>query len=227
MQKALVIGLGISGRASCQLLLKMGYEVVAVDDMPIQDSLFDIKVCREISSIDIDDFQLVVPSPGISPGHRLYLAAKQRAIPIMGEAQIALSLLPQKAIGITGTNGKTTVTSLVTHCLVFSGYKAVAIGNIGNPLSLYALSPDPSEILVVELSSYQLETMYGKFFDVAAILNITPDHLDRYNTFNEYANAKWRIQHCLKEDGTLFVFDRVLEEFGHLDQREEWHQLFA
>jgi len=220
MQKALVIGLGISGRASCQLLLKMGYEVVAVDNKEIDGLSSDVEFYNEDSSIHLPGFHLVIVSPGVSPAHPLYRQAIQQAIPIMGEAQIALSQLSQTTIGITGTNGKTTVTSLVTHCLVSSGYKAVSIGNIGDPISLYALKPNPEEVLVVELSSYQLETMQGRLLDAAVILNITPDHLERYDTMNDYARAKWRIQYCLKNGGPLFVFDEVVEEFGHLDQKK-------
>ncbi len=211
MKRALVIGLGLSGKAACQLLRKMGYEVFAVDRDSKQ--VQDVHILEE-NAVNVADFACIVPSPGVSPFHPLYAKGLELGIPILGEAQLALSQLSQKIIGISGTNGKTTVTSLVTHILVSAGYKARSLGNIGDPLALYALKSDPSEILVVELSSYQLETMQGELLDAAVILNITPDHLDRYPSMLEYVKAKWRIHGCMKRDKTLIVYDKTVEEFG-------------
>ncbi len=218
MQTALVIGLGISGRAACKLLLKLGYRVIAVDDNITQCPEIEELGVKIVSSLDADfkELDLAVVSPGISQQHPFYKWAIQCAIPVIGEAQFALQNLSQTMIGITGTNGKTTVTSLLGHIFCCSGRKAKCLGNIGDPLSQYALSPDPTEILVVELSSYQLETMEGTILDAALILNITPDHLDRYANMYEYAVAKWQIQYCLKKDAPLIVYDRALKEYEEL-----------
>jgi UDP-N-acetylmuramoylalanine--D-glutamate ligase len=97
-----------------------------------------------------------------------------------------------------------------------SGYKAKALGNIGSALTDNIEYLDPGEIVVTELSSYQLETMTSKVFDAAVILNITPDHLDRYKSMDEYAEAKFRLQGCMKEGAVLYVFSPVAKNFGHL-----------
>jgi len=135
---------------------------------------------------------------------------------VIGEAELALRSLSQRAVAITGTNGKTTVTLLVEHILKTAGIKARSLGNIGEPLAAYAMQPDPEEVLVVELSSYQIETLTARAFDAAVILNISPDHLDRYSNMEGYAKAKCDLQKCLREEGALFVHHRVAEEFGYL-----------
>ena len=214
MKRALVLGLGISGKAVSSLLLRQGYHVTGADaKLKVVEG---IDVLSDRAVLDLGDFDLFVPSPGISIEHPYYASAIKSGIPICGEAGIALHSLKQPMVAITGTNGKTTVTMLTTHVLQSCGRKARALGNIGEPLANYALNPDPSEVLVIELSSYQLETIQGKFFDAAAILNITPDHLDRHKTMREYATLKWRLQHCLKDTKRLFVYQEVIEEFGDL-----------
>ena len=218
MVRALVIGLGISGKAACALLQKKGYQVTGADAKPSGIFLEGVEIVSETEDLPFSRFDLVVPSPGVSFEHPYYRKAKELGIPLLGEAQLALLELSQPMAAITGTNGKTTVTSLVAHILCSSGRKARALGNIGDPLAEYALHPDPQEILVVELSSYQLETMKGEFFDAAALLNITPDHLDRYKTMQKYAEAKWRLQHCLKKNKKLFVYHTVMEEYGDLNE---------
>lgn len=200
---ALVIGLGISGKAAVSLLELQGYSVTGFDD--------------RLSNLEIawDGIDLVVVSPGVEPSHKLYQEALARQIPLIGEAELALSHLQgkQRMLGVTGTNGKTTVTLLLEHVLTMSGYPAKALGNVGIPLSAYALDPHQDEILVVELSSYQLETMVTPVFDGAVLLNITPDHLDRYGNMHAYALAKWRLQHLLKPSAPFFVERQVMEQF--------------
>ncbi|MEM8727776.1 MAG: Mur ligase family protein, partial [Chlamydiota bacterium] len=115
-----------------------------------------------------------------------------------------------RAIGITGTNGKTTLTLLLTHLLNFSGIKARALGNIGVSIADYACHPDPTEFLVIELSSYQLETMVTKGFDYGVITNVSPDHLDRYDTFERYKKTKYRLGELLRE-GEIIDEDSYLQ----------------
>lgn len=210
--KALVIGLGVSGKAAALLLKAKGYSVTGVDAKPKE--IEGIRVLPESSLSDLAEFDLVVVSPGIGESHPLYALAKQENKKIVGEAQLAFTYLDQCALGITGTNGKTTVTLLVEHVLRASGRKAKAVGNVGLALCEYALSPDPEEILVVELSSFQLETMEGPFFDAAVVLNITPDHLDRYASLTEYGEAKLRIGRCRKEHAPLYVHSKIVKDYG-------------
>ncbi len=209
---ALVIGLGVSGKAAALLLKQKGYAVTGVDAKPKE--IEGIRVLPEGAVQDVKDFDLIVLSPGIAIAHPLYLAAKQENKNIVGEAQLAFRYLDQCAVGITGTNGKTTVTLLVEHVLKASGRKAKAVGNVGLALCDYAMHPDPEEILVVELSSFQLETMEGPFFDAVVVLNITPDHLDRHVSMAEYAAAKMQIGRCRKAGAPLYIHSKIAAEWG-------------
>jgi UDP-N-acetylmuramoylalanine--D-glutamate ligase len=212
MQTALIIGFGVSGKSSAALLEKQNRTFLAVD----QNSALP-GVLPEDAPLPWHEIGQLILSPGISPTHPLVERAKEQKIEVIGEIEFGFRhLAKQTCIGITGTNGKTTATLLLTHLLQSAGKKAKAVGNVGFSLTSYALAPDPEEILVVELSSFQLETLEMQCLDAAALLNITPDHLDRYAGLEEYAKAKCHIQECLKPDAPLFVFSQVLEEFGHL-----------
>jgi UDP-N-acetylmuramoylalanine--D-glutamate ligase len=133
---------------------------------------------------------------------------------VIGEAELALRELAQnRVLGITGTNGKTTVTLLTQHLLNQGGRAAVALGNVGVPFSA-ALPLETDIIVAAELSSYQLETCQTPCFDRALITNITPDHLDRYPSMNAYVQAKLKIVPCIKEGGTLVVHESVMDTYG-------------
>ena len=199
--------MGKSGKAAAAFLQRQGYDVVGVDTSP--SSGYPQKA-------PLDQVDLVVVSPGVPPSDPTYAEAMAIKLPLIGEAELGLRALQQPCIGITGSNGKTTVTLLVQHVLQQSGLKSRAIGNVGTPFTEYALSPDPEEIIVAELSSYQLETLETKAFDAGIILNITPNHLDRYASLEEYARAKFRLQNCLKEKAPFFVYKDVQRDFGFL-----------
>ncbi len=211
MKRTVIIGLGISGRSAAAFLLKQKKEVVAVDrnweelskDTKIH-VLMDqgMELFPDTKKIDFSSVEMVVLSPGVSPYHPLLQEAKKSGIEIIGEVELGFRYLTNKAIGITGTNGKTTVTLLVAHILNTAGFSAKAVGNVGVPLTSYVSGTD---ILIVELSSFQLETLQQKCLDAAVILNITPDHLDRYPSFNEYAKAKKRIVKALKKGAPLYT----------------------
>lgn len=185
MKRALVIGYGISGKGAEKLLRRLGYDVVIAD---------------QTVEAPEGDVELAVLSPGIPLSHPVPTAMMERGVPVIGEAELAFRHLKGVAIGVTGTNGKTTLTSFLAHAL---GGKA--LGNVGESLAAYAASNGEDETLVIELSSFQLETLQTRLLDVAIITNITPDHMDRYPSFKAYANAKWRIVDCLKEEGVCFV----------------------
>jgi UDP-N-acetylmuramoylalanine--D-glutamate ligase len=203
--KTLIVGLGTSGRAAYDLLKREGDEVAGVDD-------------DETKTIDrnpnVASFDRIVISPGIPPTNRYYQEALQLGKEIIGEAELALCRIHQPCVAITGTNGKTTVTLLIEHVLKAGGKKARALGNVGTPLTSYLKESSPDEIVVAELSSFQLETLKTAVFDVTVILNITPDHLDRYSSMEEYAKAKCHLQKLTK--GTCWVHQDVAEEFGSL-----------
>lgn len=203
MKKSLVLGLGKSGLASAEFLIKKGYRVIGIDRKAISTALpIDFHLEKNYSAEDC--FEFAVISPGVSPQHRIIVELKKRSIPILGEVSLATQFIRQPMIGITGTNGKTSVTTIVTHVLNRCRIAAKAVGNIGIPLVQYALQ-GTEDILVVELSSYQLETMQRKCLDLGVILNITPDHLDRYPGFLAYAKTKLHMQDCVKESATLYL----------------------
>lgn len=227
MKRGLIIGLGISGLAAAELLLRDGYEVVAVDKNCDELSCaahrliqLGVSIRKETDLLDVGLFDIVVVSPGVHPDHLLYQEADKRGVELIGEAELALRKVRQPCIGITGTNGKTTVTALVEHILRHAGKKARALGNVGKSLAEYFLAPDPEEILVIELSSYQLETLQAPVLDTGVILNITPDHLDRYATMHEYARAKCRLQLCVKLSGSFFVDAKTAQNYKDLLQQE-------
>lgn len=215
----LVVGLGVSGKAAAEFLLKQGLSVCGYDQKKI--NLPDLErrglvLYFNMEDIDWKKIDEMILSPGIALSHPICQKAERESIPIIGEAAFSFRYLHQKAIAITGTNGKTTITLLVEHILKNAGLKAKAVGNVGLAFTSYLLQSDPEEILVAELSSYQLETMNGSFFDVGIITNITPDHLDRYSSMIEYAKAKQKLSDCIKNSGIFYVYDKIIEEFGDL-----------
>jgi len=210
-KKVLVLGLGSSGIFAAAFLIKKGAYVTAVEKnqaiLATNGEIANLRkkgmdVISEEQKVDVTPFYLIVVSPGVSPQHPLIQKAKKQGKEVIGEVELACRFIHQPMIGITGTNGKTTVSFLVAHVLNACGRKASVLGNSGIPLT----SLHGSEgIIVCELSSYQLETMQSKVIDCAAILNITPDHLDRYSTMQEYARCKFKIAECLKEQGALYL----------------------
>lgn len=203
---ALVLGLGISGQSAVKFLEKKGYTVVGVDDKTAPQEFTTLK-----------GFDLFVPSPGVPRTHKLYKMARLEGIPICGEVELALQNISQPCIGVTGTNGKTTVVKMIEHCLNQCGIKAKAVGNVGDPIAQHV---GTDEVLVVELSSYQLETMTTRAFDVGLVLNIAEDHLNRYVNFDEYARAKAQLEHCIKPEGTLYIHSSVDRNLFHPDTRD-------
>ena len=220
-RKIAVLGLGISGKAAASFLLRQGYAVIGLDKKG--SALSDASLLQsqglEIAP-DAEEYlagvSQVVLSPGIPWSHPVVKKANELGIEVVGEVEMAFRFITNRCIGITGSNGKTTTTLLVSHVLNHVGLSARALGNVGVGLSSYLLDPNPKEILVIELSSFQLEALKARSLDFALILNITENHLDRYASMQEYALAKIGIQHCLKEEGQLFVSSSVAKQYGHL-----------
>lgn len=222
-KRVLVIGLGLSGRSAVQLLLDQGAQVHGVDRnqelLYTNDSLMKLRYRGLTTQLDgaplnINEYGLVVVSPGINQDHPYYVAAKKAGIEIVGEIELACRYVRNPMIGITGTNGKTTVTLLTAHVLNQCGKPAKALGNVGIPLAAELANLEcTSTILVAELSSFQLDTLYTKVLDAGVILNITPDHLDRYGTMAEYAKSKIHMKDCLKPNAKLFVDEKTWKEW--------------
>lgn len=224
----LVLGLGISGRAVAKFLLNRKAAVVAMDRQidllikhPDMQELIQngLSVVPETTSLKMSTFDLVVVSPGISTSHPYYQAAQAAGIEVIGEIELACRFIKQPFLAITGTNGKTTTTLLTAHVLNQNGKLARALGNLGTPLISEIDSSDlivDQQIFVVELSSFQLDTLHEKVVDAGAILNITPDHLDRYSSMKAYAAAKFHLKDCLKPKGKLYLFEKTYHEYKNL-----------
>lgn len=230
MGKTLIIGLGISGQAAAKLLLSQGHAVIGVDSrcpefqqLPEIAALISqgLQIQSDKEPIFFGDIELVVVSPGISVKHPLYIAAKGENKKIISEIELGCRFLSnQKIIGVTGTNGKTTVTLMLEHIMKSTGKKGIALGNVGVALCSKVLELTSDEIIVLELSSYQLETLNQKILDVGILLNLTPDHLDRYGTMEAYAKAKINMQRCIKEEGNFIVDEKTFSHFSSLFQKQ-------
>lgn len=182
---AAVIGAGRSGRAAVELLEARGAEITLLDD---RAGAADAPISRQA----VDAADLVVLSPGV-PRARPELQGAIARGTLVSEIELASWFVSAPLVGITGTNGKSTTTALVAHILEESGKRVFAGGNLGRPLSELVTSGEKVDVAVVELSSYQLESIVDATFHVACWLNLSPDHADRYPDETTYALAKRRI----------------------------------
>lgn len=193
-----VLGLARSGLATVEMLLASGAHVTAWDAREEPRHLLQSRVeLADPLSIDLAGFDGVVVSPGVPLNrHPIAEAAASVGVPIIGDIELfaqARDALPaHRVVAITGTNGKSTTTALVHHLLKSAGLAARMGGNIGLPILGQEPLPEGG-IYVLELSSYQIDLTYSLECEVAALLNITPDHLDRYNSFAAYAASKARL----------------------------------
>lgn len=197
MAKVAVFGAGKSGVAAANFLAERGESVVITDskpaeDLPLVDAL-DPRVEKALGShpASVLEARLIVLSPGIPADIPILMEAASRSIPIISEIELAFRHLRGTVVAITGSNGKSTTTALIGEILKVAGRDPIVAGNIGQALVAH-LDPEP-RTYVVELSSFQLETVQSFRAHVALLLNITPDHLDRYRSIDEYAEAKHRI----------------------------------
>ena len=198
--RALVVGLEKSGLASIQLLLQHGASVGATDVRPLSQmpeaaatlERLGVPFSQQSDAVFVG-FDLIVTSPGVPADLPPLLAARAHGVGIIGEVELAAPYLLGRTIGITGTNGKTTTTALVGHILRESGIPAQVGGNIGTPVTAMIETSRPDQWNVLELSSFQLETIAEFHADIAVALNVTQNHLDRHHTFANYAAAKGRL----------------------------------
>jgi UDP-N-acetylmuramoylalanine--D-glutamate ligase len=199
MTRTLVIGAGKSGVAAANFLAVRGEEVSITDSndnpelpYPLHDSV--TRVFGRQDGALLDDVSMIVLSPGVPMTTPLLLQAASMAIPVIGEMELAYRNVPRGStiVAVTGSNGKSTTTTLIGEILKVDGRQPIVAGNIGEPL-IAALDPDRPRTYVLELSSFQLETVDTFRADVALLLNVTPDHMDRYPSFGAYAATKFRI----------------------------------
>lgn len=204
-----VLGLARSGAATVGALVASGAEVAAWDANEARREAVPGAIIADPLTIDLSGFAGVAVSPGV-PLNRHPIAEHARAagVPIIGDielfAQARPELPPHKVVGITGTNGKSTTTALIHHILETAGIPARMGGNIGLPILGQEPLPEGG-VYVLELSSYQIDLTHSLDCDVAILLNVTPDHLDRYANFEAYAASKARLFEMQSRDHTAII----------------------
>lgn len=198
-KRVLVAGLGITGTAVVSALSSLDPRTaparIASIDRNAQDAFF-----TEASQVDLDDFDIIVVSPGWPPANPLLVAAQNQGVEVISEIELAWRLrvpngrtgVPAPWVGLTGTNGKTTTVEMLLAMLTADGRSAVAVGNVGTPAVTAALDPD-IDVLALELSSFQLHFTTSMSLTAAAVLNLAPDHLDWHGSFKNYRADKARI----------------------------------
>ena len=204
--RALVVGAARSGLSAARLLAALGAEVAVADRRAAAELAEEAATLASFGAELLagghppelaERFDLLVVSPGVPLAHPLFARAAELGRPVIGEVELARPFLRALVVGITGTNGKSTTTALVAEIGKAAGLRSEPAGNFGRPLCDFALAGEagtpPVELLSVELSSFQLEAISKFRADAATVLNVTPDHLDRYAGLAEYAAAKARV----------------------------------
>lgn len=185
-----VLGWGVSGRATYAFLKARGHKVIAWDDQPAAREKMPAEALVQMDETVLASCACLVTSPGIPDDNRIITAARQQGIEVLCDVELWHRFYPTaKTIGITGTNGKSTLTAMVTHLLERAGYDVRMGGNIGTPV-FDMPPPQEGAWTVLELSSFQIERCPTFRPTIAALLNITPDHLDRHKTMERYAAIK-------------------------------------
>ena len=202
-KKVLVLGLAKSGESAARLLDKLGAIVTVNDGKPFEEnpaaqSLLEegIKVVTGGHPLELldEDFEWMVKNPGIPYNNPMVMRALEKKIPVITEVELAYLISDAPIIGITGSNGKTTTTTMIAEVLTAGGQNGLLSGNIGFPASQVAQDAGETDTLVMELSSFQLMGIEAFHPEIAVITNLMPTHLDYHGSFEEYVAAKWNIQ---------------------------------
>jgi len=191
-QNVAVLGAGLSGSAAALLLRSEGAEVTLLDSADernlLKSTLDNLRahnvrvICGAAADEDSSSYRMAVLSPGIDPTSRLVCNFSSRGIDIIGELELGWRFCEMPVIAVTGTNGKTTTTELLAQMLNACGHRTIACGNIGKPLSEVVREKQSYDVLTVEVSSFQLETIRTFHPCISLWLNFAPDHLDRYHS---------------------------------------------
>lgn len=213
LDRPLVIGFGVTGRAVTRALLDRGHRPIVVEDRSGSDtaqlaSAWDVELVEAPTADRLEEVvgasTVVLPSPGVPDHHPVFAAASRRQVPVRSEFDLAARWDARPLVAITGTNGKTTVTTLVTDALERSGRRAAAVGNTDVPL-VAALDDPDTEVFVVEASSFRLGHTAHFSPSVATWLNLAPDHLDAHASLEAYIGAKAAVWRDLAEGSVAVV----------------------
>jgi UDP-N-acetylmuramoylalanine--D-glutamate ligase len=200
--RTLIIGFGRSGRATARVLHERGATIWATDESApesLNDALAELRslggefIPPDALGTLLPKLEAAVISPGVPLNSHFVRKVQQARVPVYSEIELAFRLCKAPIVALTGTKGKTTTTALVGHIFNAAGRHALVGGNIGNPLIEEAVKATPSDWVIAEVSSFQLESIRSFKPKISAIINISPDHLDRYFSMDEYAEAKFRI----------------------------------
>ena len=206
----LVVGLARSGQAAARLLAGRGETVAGVDSGApdgaerLRDAGVEVHLDGDLDGW-VEGTGCVVKSPGVPREAGPIRRALTLGIPVIGELELAWRLVPNRFVAVTGTNGKTTVTELLGHIWRTAGQPVAVAGNVGTPLAALVDDLDPEATVISEASSFQLEDSAGFAAEVAMLLNVTPDHLDRHGSFDHYLASKLRIFACQDGNDTAIV----------------------
>jgi UDP-N-acetylmuramoylalanine--D-glutamate ligase len=201
-KRVLIVGLARTGLASALFCAARGARVTAADAQPESkfagaiDNLRAAGITLEFGDHTPEIFteqDLIIVSPGVPADLPALTSARAKSIPIWSEIELAWRFLRGRVVAVTGSNGKTTTTSLIGHILKTAGIETLVGGNIGTPLISLVDSTNDATFSVAEVSSFQLETIDAFRPDIALLLNLSPDHLDRHHSFEEYSRAKMRL----------------------------------
>jgi UDP-N-acetylmuramoylalanine--D-glutamate ligase len=216
-KSAIILGLGRSGLAAARLLKRSGAEVTVCDsgESPVLIERAELLRKEGITVLTAADaardevvHDIAILSPGIEETAPIVVNVLRKAIPLIGELELAFTLCPFPVVAITGTNGKTTTTELTTLMLQGAGLRAASCGNIGTPMSELLEEGVTWDVLVAEVSSFQLESIRTFHPKVSVWLNLSPNHLDRYPSMDEYREAKLRIfENQTAEDWTVIPME--------------------
>ncbi|AUC25325.1 UDP-N-acetylmuramoyl-L-alanine--D-glutamate ligase [Streptococcus uberis] len=213
-KKVLILGLAKSGEAAARLLSRLGAIVTvndgkAFEENPAAQSLLEegIKVVCGSHPLELldEDFAVMVKNPGIPYQNPMVEKALSKGIPVLTEVELAYLISEAPIIAITGSNGKTTTTTMIADVLNHGGKSALLSGNIGFPASEVAMTASQDDILTMELSSFQLMGIKDFHPHIALITNLMPTHLDYHGSFDAYIQAKWNIQNNMTADDVLIL----------------------
>ncbi len=230
-----IIGIARSGLAAAEKIKKAGGHVFLSDSKPMKDVVDGEKINQEYvcefagHSDKVLESDVIILSPGVPQTIPIIQKAKNKGIYVISEIEFAYRMMNKesKIIAVTGSNGKSTSVSLIYHLLKTAGYKTLLAGNIGDAFSSFDIE-NKYDWIVLELSSFQLELIDTFKADVSVITNITPDHLNRYDSFDDYALAKFNIfkNQTVNEKAVIFADDDVIERLKkHLPQICEYYSM--
>ena len=227
--KVLVFGSGKSGIAASKLLLKNDADVIlydgntSIDAEKLKNDILEDMTGKTVDIVLgefpeglLDEIKLTVMSPGVPTDLPVVLSMKEKGIPVWGEIELAYVIGKGDVLAITGTNGKTTTTALLGEIMKNYRESVFVVGNIGNPYTSIADKTGDDSVIVAEMSSFQLETVHTFHPKITAILNFSPDHLNRHHTMEAYVNTKKQIaSNQTKEDTCVLNYeDEITRKFG-------------